>query len=195
MASCTRCNAARAEWRIDGEPHCARRECMIGALRMAPDVVLPFLDRDDMGFVRPCTADLAPFDMANMPAAADTADMLISLWHADVRARTDVLVSMRTAVLRMLEAQYRDAAYTEFAHDCVKQARATRALRLRFMHTGRAVDPAFLALTLASLYVAWIGEQRGLVRAQVQTIDMLLTLSLGAAEAAAVAASFYAPLG
>jgi hypothetical protein len=194
MASCTRCNTARAEWLIDDTPHCARRECMIGALRMAPDVVLPYFDRDDMGFVRPCTADLAPFDMANMPAAADTADMLISLWRSDPRARTDVLVAMRTAVLRMLEQQYRADAYAEFARDCVQQARATRAPRLRFLHTGRAVDPAFLALTLASLYVAWIGNQRGLVRAQVQTIDMLLTLSLGAADAAAVAASFYGPL-
>lgn len=191
---CASCGAA-AQWLVDERPRCAARPCMVGALYMQPDVVMPFLDRDTLGIVRPASADLAPLGLDNVPAAADTADMLVSLWRADVRVRADVLAAMRTAVLRILgERQYSAAHYAEFVRDCRQQVRATRALRLRFGHTGRAVDAAYLALTLATLYVAWLGEQRRMVHAHVQTVDMLVTLSLGAADATAVQTEFYAEL-
>lgn len=195
MAACARCAVRDAEWRIDGVPHCAAPSCMIGALRLTPDAVMPFFDRDAAGAVRPPSSDLAPLELANVPAAADTADMLVALARMDTRARIDVLASMRTTVLRLLgPRQYSAAAFADFSRDAITQVRATRALRLRFMHTGRDVDPAFLALTLATLYVAWIGEQRSMVHAHVQTIDALLTLSLGAADAAKIESEFYAPL-
>lgn len=195
MAACTRCNQRDAEWRIDGAACCSAPPCMIGALRLSPDAVMPFFDRDAAGAVRPASSDLAPLELANVPAAADTADMLLSLSRMDQRARVDALGAMRTAALRLLgPQQHSEAAFADFSRDCLDQVRTTRALRLRFLHTGRAVDPAFLALTLATLYVAWIGGQRGMVHAHVQTIDALLTLSLGAADAAAVEAQFYAPL-
>jgi len=192
--ACVSCGAA-AQWRIDSRPRCAAKPCVIGALYMASDVVLPFYDRDDMGFVRPASADLAPLGLDNVPAAADAADMLVSLWRADKRVRADVLVTMRTAVLRILgERQYSAEHYAEFVRDCQAQVRTTRALRLRFLHQGRPVDASYLALTLAALYVAWLGDQHQMVRTHVQTVDMLVTLSLGAADASAVQREFYAEL-
>jgi len=194
MEACVRCQRA-AEWRIDGEPHCATKACMIGALRLAPDVTMPFFDRDAADNVRPASSDLAPLELANVPGAADLADMLYTLAGMDLRAKRDVLSAMRATALRLLgPQQYSEAAFAEFSRDCIKQTRETRALRLRFMHRGRDVDVGFLALTLATLYAAWIGKQHDMVHAYVQTADALLTVSMGGARAAAIESEFYAPL-
>jgi hypothetical protein len=194
MSLCVQCGTRVAEWTINAEPHCAAAPCLIGALQLSPGATLPHFERDANGLVRPCASALAPLALSNIPSAADTADMLLTLADMDARARLDVLTTMRTTALRLLgERQHSVKAFAAFSADCLRESRETRVPVVRFLPSKRDVDPAFLALVLATLYVAWIGEQRRLVHAQVQTIAFLVR-STGSANAAATEREFYAPL-
>lgn len=194
MSLCVRCSRHEAEWAINGEPHCATAPCLIGVLQLSPGATMPHFERDENGCVRPRPSDLAPLALSNIPSAADTADMLLTLSTMDARARLDVLTSMRTMVLRILgDQQHSAAAFAAFSADCLRESRETRVPVVRFLPSKRAADPSFLALVLATLYVAWIGEQRRMVHAQVQLIAFLVR-STGSEGAAAMEREFYAPL-
>lgn len=188
MQQCDHCGAEAVQL-ANGRPWCDAPAC-IGALAIEPAVRFPQEASARSGIMG------AALGLDGLPAAVDFASEAATLAGMDPRAQLDALAMTRTIVLGICgEQQFAADQWALFGDDMMAQARETRAPRLvLFRPRQRPYSASFMALSLATMYVAWIGGQQARVRAHAERIDAFLTLHLGAKAALAIEQQLYAPI-
>ena len=190
---CHSCGAP-VRYKFQQRLFCAAPQCMIGALRVPEDVVLPFSDRSVTGARRRVL--LAGFTA--LPAAIDLASSLLTLEQVrPVELQQELLDLIRADALQLLQsAQYTPELWRAFAQDMGVQVERTLAVRITLLPPpSRRVDVQFLALTLAGMYAVWLDDaERHVARENAQIVDAMLTASIGAKRSTAIMKSYFASL-